>query len=50
MEEKVRKQLELEKIQENSQYIQNILNRREVEIDEIDLETKERNLESVELL
>lgn len=50
MEEIVRRKIELEKLQENDQYIQNILNRREVEISEISEEIKIRNGESAQLL
>ena len=50
MEMKVRKQIELEKLWENSEYIQSILNWRHVEIDEIEEEMKIWDGESSKLL
>ena len=50
MEELVRKKLELEKLQENTKYLDEISNRRQMEIDEINSEMKYRNVESAELL
>lgn len=50
MEELVRKKLELEKLQENTKYLDEISNRRQMEISEINNEIKYRNVESAELL
>lgn len=50
MEMKVRKQIELEKLWENSEYIKSILNWRHVEIDEIEEEMKIWDGESSKLL
>jgi hypothetical protein len=50
MEEFVRKKLELERLQENTKYLDDISNRRKLELDGIHNEMKARDLESAELL
>ena len=50
MEEIVRKKLELERLQENTKYIDEMRKRRELEIEQIEKEKKERDLTSAELL
>ena len=50
MEEIVRKKLELERLQENKKYFDDISKRRQLEIEEIDNEKKNRDLESAEML
>lgn len=50
MEDLVRRKLELERLQENNKYIEDISKRREMELEQIESEMKGRDLESAELL
>jgi len=50
MEDLVRRKLELERLQENTKYIDDISSRRKLELEEIGSEMKNRDLESAELL
>jgi hypothetical protein len=50
MEELVRRKLELERLQENNKYVEDISKRRELELDQIDIEMKSRDVDSSELL
>lgn len=50
MEELIRKKLALEKIQENTKYLDDISNRRKLELEEIENAKKENDLLSAEML
>jgi len=50
MEDIVRRKIELERLQENTKYLDDITQRRKLELDQIDSEMKERDLTSAELL
>lgn len=50
MEEIVKKKLELERLQDNSKYIDDVSKRRQLELEQIDVEMKSRDLADAELL